>query len=737
MSIIFITEKPSVAQEYKKVLQVKQDGRTDGYIEGYSPVMKETVIITWAVGHLIAISSPEVQNEAWAGRWNKEKLPMIPTTFKYEPQKATYKQFQIVKSQYTRKDIDCIYYAGDSGREGIYIQALIRNQIFKTKPKFNEKVIWIDSFTEDTILKGIKEAKPYADYQPMIDSGYARAMSDWLIGMNFTEAFTLTSGKLINTGRVMTPTLAMIVKRQIEIDTFIKTFFYGVKANGNIFWKAVEDSKYFESNLLYNENGFLKKQDAQAFLTELNKDKKLRVSDTKVQKKTEYAPYLFNLADLQAYGSKVHKISPTQVLSFAQSLYEKKLITYPRTDCRFLSTAEAEELKTKGYNIPKRYVNDSKVTDHFAIIPTFHGNANSLSGMEEKIYKAILKRFKDTMKPPFVYEAISITYSHKNNECFFETFRKIKQIGFREDIDDEDVNDKIIPKKNDTISVANFELRNLETKPPIAFTTGSLILAMEKAGKLIEDEELREQIKTCGIGTSATRAAIIEKLKGKEFIAVDNKQKITPTEFGKAVIPIIEKYDEALISPIKTADMEANLNAIATGTLSLQDNMQTIKDYITITTKKILLNNKERLVSFNPSSVSSNKEFNCPCCNEILKFGRYGWYCDCKFSFGLEIFGHAMKESDLEDLLTKGKTKSYSFKWKSGKSSKARIVVDKEKHKASFEFENSTSKKSLGTKSWGNTKKEDEKPISTGWGKKATNSSWGKKATNSSWGKKK
>lgn len=716
MITIFITEKPSVAQDYRKVLQVKASGKTDGYVEGYSPVLEKDVIITWAVGHLIGICAPEVQNEAWGGRWSRDKLPMIPQKFKYEPQKSTYSQFKIVKSLFTRKDVEAIYYAGDSGREGIYIQALIRNQIFKSAPKFTERVVWIDNTTEEGILKGIRTAKPYTSYQNMIDSGYARAMSDWLIGMNFTEGFTLTSGKLINTGRVVTPTLAMIVNRQKEIDNFMKTYFYGIKADENILWKAAKGSRFFESELLYNENGFLKIEDANKLCSEMNADKKLSVENVKVQTKTEYAPYLFNLADLQAYCSKAYKISPAQALSIAQSLYEKKFTTYPRTDCRFLSSAVAEELKAKGKNVPARYVDDSKVTDHFAIIPTFQGNPSSLSGLEESVYKAILKRFEDTMKPPFIYDAVSVTYLHSNDERFFEAFRKIKQTGFRENIDEDDVSEKDIPAKGSTVSVTNFSVRNLETNPPSSYTTGSLILAMEKAGKLIEDEELREQIKTCGIGTSATRAAIIEKLQEKEFITVDSKQKIAPTEFGKAVIPIVEKYDETLISPIKTADMEASLNAIAAGGLSLDEYMRTVCAYVSDTTKKILEGNKDNLSTFGSGAVSG-KTFGCPCCGKTLKFGKYGWYCEGKdFSFGLEIFGHKMKESDLEDLLGKGKTKLYTFKWNSGKSSKARVVLDKtKKNGTGFEFDNSAPKKSQGKSSSKVTKKS------------ITKSSWGSK----------
>lgn len=726
MSTIIITEKPSVAQEYKKVLGVKPSEKTDGYVEGYSPVLKKDVIITWAVGHLIAISSPEVQNPDWGGRWSKEHLPMIPKQFKYEPQKSTYKQFKIVKSLYTRKDVERIYYAGDSGREGIYIQALIRNQIFRTAPKIDERVVWIDSYTEESILSGIRDAKPYAEYQPMIDSGYARAISDWLIGMNFTEGFTLTSGKLMNCGRVMTPTLAMIVNRQKDIDEFTKTYYYGVKADKFASWKAVKESRFYESDDLYNENGFLQEKQAKELVEECNQSRVLTVDNVKVTTKTEYAPYLFNLADLQAYCSKAFKISPANTLSIAQSLYEAKYTTYPRTDCRFLSSAVAEDLRKKGYQIPDRYVDDSKVTDHYAIIPTLQGNPNNLSGLEAKVYSVILKRFQNTMKPPFIYDAVSIVYIHQNKERFFESYRIIKQTGFKENAEGDDIADKPVPRKGETVSVDAFCVYNMETKPPVAYTTGSLILAMEKAGRLIDDEELREQIKTCGIGTSATRASIIEKLKEKEFITVDAKQKIAPTEFGKKVIPIVEKYDEQLISPLKTAEMESSLNAIATGTLDKENYLKEVETYVADTTRKILSENHEHLENFN--NKGSGKEHICPCCGSALKYGRYGWYCTCKFSFGLEICGHKMKESDLEDLIAKGKTKAYTFKSQAGKSFKAKLVLDKSNHKTRFEFVDSKPKGSSSKKaepkqsSWGAKKSTSS---SSGWGKKKTG--WGKK----------
>lgn len=702
---IFITEKPSVAQEYRKVLKVSSDKKTDGFIEGHSPVLGKDVIITWAVGHLIAICSPEKQNEAWSGGWKKENLPMIPERFKYAPLANTFSQYKIVKSLYTRTDIDCIYYAGDSGREGIYIQALIRNQIFKSPPRIDERVVWIDSFTEEAILNGIKVAKPYADYQPMIDSGYMRAISDWLIGMNLTEAFSLTSGVTINVGRVMTPTLAMVVKRQEEIDHFTKTPYFGIRADNFANWKATKGSRFFESDDLYNESGFLRKEHAKKLADEFNSNKSLKVDDVKVQTKTEYAPYLFNLADLQAKCSKAFHISPAQTLEVAQSLYEKKFTTYPRTDCRFLSTAVATELKkTKGYDIPTRYVDDSKITDHYALIPTFQGDTNSLSDLENNVYNVILKRFTDILLPPYIYDAVSVTYLHSNGERLYEAFRLIKQMGYKEQAEkesekesDDDTNEAVvnkpIPQKGTIVSVNEFTIKEMETKPPVAYTTGSLILAMEKAGKLVEDEELREMIKTSGIGTSATRANIIDKLTKKGFITVDRKQKITPTDFGKKIIPLISKYDEALISPLKTADMEDRLNSIVQNEQTKDEYLNFIVNYVTDTTRNILSNNTDTIGGRTASGAStSGEQYNCPCCGKPIKVGKYGWYCssnDCKFRLGLEICGHKTKEKDIADICKKGRTSVYTFRSpKNNKEFRACLVLDKSSQGTKFEFSN-------------------------------------------------
>lgn len=692
---IFITEKPSVAQEYRKVLNVSSTSKTDGYIEGHSSTLNKDVIITWAIGHLIAICTPEQQNEQWAGGWRKDNLPMIPKKFKYAPLAPTLKQFQIIKGLYTRADIECIYYAGDSGREGIYIQALIRNKVFDKTPNIEEKVVWIDSFTEEAILKGIKDAKPYSSYLPMIESGYMRAISDWLIGMNFTQAFSVTSGNTtINVGRVMTPTLAMIVNRQNEIDNFKETPYFTIKADNFANWKAVKGSRYYESDLLYNETGFLNKHDAEDFINELNQDRTLTVSDVKINKKTEYAPYLFNLADLQAMCTKRFHLSPAQTLEVAQSLYEKKFTTYPRTDCRFLSSAVATDLRGKGYNIPDRYVDDSKVTDHYALIPTLQGNIDELNDLELKVYNVIYKRFADTMLPPFIYNAVSVIYKHTNKESFFENYRLVIQLGFKEqeekaeDNDEEELSQKPIPVVGAVVNITEFNIRETATKPPVPYTTGSLILAMEKAGKLIEDEELREQIKTSGIGTSATRAGIIEKLKIKSFITVDKKQKIAPTDFGKSVIPLVAKFDEALISPVKTADMENRLNAIANNEISVKEYYSYIKAYVANTVENILANNNEKISNASQSSNTSQESYTCPCCGDTIKQGKFGWFCPaCKFNLHKEICGSKMGEKDIAAICSKGKTPLHSFTSKAGKPFKAYLVLDKEKKTTNFEFQ--------------------------------------------------
>ena len=704
--IIFITEKPSVAQDYARCLQVQREGRTNGYIQGYSNRLGKDVKITWAVGHLIRIATPPEQRAGRAlsleamkqQKWKKEDLPILPQTYLYLPISNARQQFDIVKSIYTDSETETIYYAGDSGREGIYIQALIRNQIFggNDPSGINEKVVWIDSFTDEEILRGIREAKPYHAYDDMIAAGYARGIKDWTIGMNFSEGVSLQCGSPVSIGRVMSPALAMVVKRQKEIDDFIVTDYFGVNANFNGFtakWKVIEGSKYLDSPLLYNDSGFLKQEDANNLITsDLNNNKNFKVTDVKVQDKKELAPLLYNLADLQAFGSKSLHITPKQTLDAAQRLYEGKYITYPRTDARVLSTAVAKDIKAKlNLDVPSKYVDDKKITDHYAIIPTFI-KPEGVTGIDAAIYRAILHRFKAIFMPAYTYQTITATM--KGLECptesFFVSGKNEINLGWKALYQEEGPKSFAPPSKGDILEAQSVEVNAMQTKPPVAYTTGELIRAMEKAGKLIEDEELREQIKTCGIGTSATRGDIIEKLSTKGYIIIDSKsQKITPTEFGKQIIPIIAMVDESLVSPEATARMQQRLDDIMDGKLSYNEEIAFNNKYILYCLDKIDKMSGVKITAQRPGAgVKSAPKgtYECPCCKKTLKYGKFGWYCENKdFSFSLEIAGHKMKESDLKDILTKGSTKKLKFKSKAGKPFEASLVL-KDNGKTEFSF---------------------------------------------------
>ena len=604
---IFTTEKPSVAQEYVKVLQINKEGKTNGYVQGYSPVLGKEVQVTWAVGHLISLASVP---EQLAGKalsatakkeyhWNLNNLPIFPDKYLYLVNYTTKDQYNVIKSLYTAKDVDAIYYAGDSGREGIYIQALIRNQIFGGKtPNFDEKVVWIDSQTEEEILRGIREAKPYSSYKNKIDSGYARAIDDFLIGMNGSEGLTVASKNLIVTGRVMTPTLNMVVERQKEIDNFVPTDYYGINANPNGYnfvpkWKAVKGSAMYESDLLYNETGFLKEKDAKEFLENNLKFNgspiDLEVDDVKVTEKKETAPLLFSLGELQKFCSKKYHISPDETLNIAQSLYEKKMTTYPRTDARVLSSAVAKDLEQKlGKKVPAKYIDDSAITDHYAIIPTFQNHLNQCNDLEKQIFNDIMLRFKAIFMPAYVYDSIAITLKSGSKEKFFTTEKTEKQLGWKELYqEDKTLVISKIPDKGDVLP-SIMSINPMQTKPPVAYTTGTLIEAMEKAGKFIDDDELKAVIKGTGIGTSATRAGIIKKLADKNYITINGKtQKVAPTETGKAIIPVIAKVDERLVSPEKTADLEQRLADIDNGTIGRDEHTEYMREYINELVDKI------------------------------------------------------------------------------------------------------------------------------------------------------
>ena len=571
MKNILITEKPSVAMEFSKVL--KENGiRKNGYIESANWV------ITWCVGHLVTMSYPEKYDEKLK-YWRLDTLPFMPKEYKYEIIPSVEKQYNIIKELITRDDIDCIYVATDSGREGEYIYRLVEMQIgIKNKQR---RRVWIDSQTEEEIKRGIEQAKPLEEYNSLSDSAYLRAKEDYLIGINFSRLLSIIYGKRlakdlgeekisISVGRVMTCVLGMVVSREREIRNFVKTPYYKIVGHfgeaENIFsaeWKVDEKSIMWDSPKLYNDAGFKQEKDAKEFINTFQ-EKKAVVKEVKKNKTKEKAPLLFNLAEIQNECTKRFKIKPDETLEIIQNLYEKKLVTYPRTDARVLSTAVAKVISknlngiAKGFKneeiqkhirkmvdekystdlIKTKYVDDSKITDHYAIIPTGQGyeNYDKLLDLHKQIYVLIVKRFLSIFYPPAEFSKISVEIDIEN-EQFFTSGKVCTSLGYLEILKDSqkensqenlEILNKL--KKSQNIEIANLEIKTSETTPPSRYNSGSIILAMENAGKLIEDEELREQIKGAGIGTSATRAEIIKKLERINYISINSKtQIITPT----------------------------------------------------------------------------------------------------------------------------------------------------------------------------------------------------------------
>lgn len=571
MKNILITEKPSVAMEFSKVL--KENGiRKNGYIESTNWV------ITWCVGHLVTMSYPEKYDEKLK-YWRLDTLPFMPKEYKYEIIPNVEKQYNIIKELITRDDVDCIYVATDSGREGEYIYRLVEMQIgIKNKQR---RRVWIDSQTEEEIKRGIEQAKPLEEYNSLSDSAYLRAKEDYLIGINFSRLLSIIYGKRlakdlgeekisISVGRVMTCVLGMVVSREREIRNFVKTPYYKIVGHfgeaENIFsaeWKVNEKSIMWESPKLYNDAGFKQEKDAKEFINTFQ-EKKAVVKEVKKNKTKEKAPLLFNLAEIQNECTKRFKIKPDETLEIIQNLYEKKLVTYPRTDARVLSTAVAKVISknlngiAKGFKneeiqkhirkmvdekystdlIKTKYVDDSKITDHYAIIPTGQGyeNYDKLLDLHKQIYVLIVKRFLSIFYPPAEFSKISVEIDIEN-EQFFTSVKVCTSLGYLEILKDSqkensqenlEILNKL--KKSQNIEIANLEIKTSETTPPSRYNSGSIILAMENAGKLIEDEELREQIKGAGIGTSATRAEIIKKLERINYISINSKtQIITPT----------------------------------------------------------------------------------------------------------------------------------------------------------------------------------------------------------------
>lgn len=621
---VIIAEKPSVAMEFAKVLKINAK-RQNGYMES------DEWIVTWCVGHLVTMSYPDKYDEKLK-YWRLETLPFLPKEYKYEIIPAVENQFHTIKNILTREDVSTIYVCTDSGREGEYIYRLVDSQVgVKNKQK---KRVWIDSQTEEEILKGINNAKDLEQYDSLADSAYLRAKEDYLIGINFSRFLSILYGKkiasinkedktAISVGRVMTCVLGMIVDREREIRNFVKTQYYKIigvfgneESNFEAQWKVNEKSAVFQSEQLYNENGLKKEEDAKK-LIENFENKKGIVTEVKKSKQKENPPLLFNLAEIQNECTKNFKIKPDETLDILQTLYEKKLITYPRTDARVLSTAVAKEI-SKNLNglaknlkdeeiqdyikkmvdekystniVKSKYVNDSKITDHYAIIPTGQGfeSYNHLTELQRNIYKLVVKRFLSIFYPAAEFNKISIEIQIEN-ETFYASGKVCVKEGYlyiiknkEKQEEEENTNIEILNqlKKGQDINSLNFEIKEAETSPPTRYNSGSIILAMENAGKLIENEALREQIKGAGIGTSATRAEIIKKLERIKHIQINEKtQIITPEEKGEVVYDIVKKAMPDMLNPELTASWEKGLEMVYKKEITKEVFMEKLENYI-------------------------------------------------------------------------------------------------------------------------------------------------------------
>lgn len=632
MKKLFIAEKPSVAAEFAKALKVPT-GRKNGYLEG------DNVIVTWCVGHLITMSYPEKYDEKFK-RWSLDTLPFLPKEFKYEVIDGVKTQFDIVSKLLNREDVDTIYICTDSGREGEYIYRLV-DMMANVKNKVRKRV-WIDSQTEEEIRRGIKDAKDWSYYDNLSAAAFLRAKEDYLMGINFSRILTLKYSRnvanflkldraVLSVGRVMTCVVGMVVNREREIRNFVKTPFYKVLAkfeNNGMFidgeWKVNEKSKYFNSPMLYKDNGFVEKIYAQKLIEHVEEiandnGREAEVLSNEKKKELKNPPLLFNLAEAQNECSKRFKISPDETLKIIQELYEKKLVTYPRTDARVLSSAVAKEIdknirglckfplladfandilnKSTYKNISKtKYVNDSQITDHYAIIPTGFGNMNSLGRLQMLIYELICRRFLAIFYPPAIYQKFAIKFGI-GDEIFITNTKVCIERGFldvlspiKEEGDDEGDSQKpeyinMISslRKGSKLRLDSLSIKEGETVPPKRYSSGSIILAMENAGQLIEDEELRSQIKGSGIGTSATRADILKKLFAIKYLALNKKtQIITPTLFGEIVYEVVNCSISQLLNPELTASWEKGLTMVSNGDISSDEYMTKLERFVGI-----------------------------------------------------------------------------------------------------------------------------------------------------------
>lgn len=662
---LFIAEKPSVAKEFAKALKQNMSTK-DGYLESAD------AIVTWCVGHLVTMSYPEVYDEKFK-RWSFETIPFIPQEFKYEIIPAVKKQFSIVSGLLNREDVSTIYVCTDSGREGEYIYRLVE-QMSGVKGK-ERKRVWIDSQTEEEILRGIREAKDLSAYDNLSESAYLRAKEDYLMGINFSRALTLKYGyavkdflkrdrAVISVGRVMTCVLGIVVNREREIRNFVKTPFYRVLGNFSLQekkitgeWKAVEGSKYFQSPALYKENGFKKRETAEELIAYLG-DTPAVLESVERKKENKNPPLLYNLAELQNDCSKYFKISPDETLRIVQELYEKKMVTYPRTDARVLSTAVAKEIYKnisglRGYGLVSefageilekgsykgiaktRYVNDKQITDHYAIIPTGQGlgNLNTLPTVSAKVYEVIARRFLSIFYPPAVYQKAALTIAAQE-ERFFANFKVLVEEGYfkvtrysfaKKNIDEKSVEQEngdseddmkcdeqlmqILKslKKGDLLPLEGYEIKEGETSPPKRYNSGSIILTMENAGQFIEDEELRAQIKGSGIGTSATRAEILKKLVNIEYLALNKKtQIITPTLMGEMIFDVVDSSMKPLLNPALTASWEKGLTQVAEGQITSEEYMAKLDDFVSRRTNIVKQLNNQGFLQMQFRNIAPN-----------------------------------------------------------------------------------------------------------------------------------
>jgi DNA topoisomerase-3 len=754
---LIITEKPSVAQDYAKVFGVT--GRQNGYIEN------DTYVITWCVGHLVEMVYPEEYDIRYK-KWMLEDLPFLPQTYKYGVIKNVQQQYDIVHRLLYREDIDTVYWAGDSGKEGQTIEENIRN-FGGVREGMTELRVWIDSQTEDEIRRGINEAKPMSDYANLGASGIMRSIEDYAMGINFSRVMSVKYGNMLNgaaatksytaiaVGRVMTCVLGMVVNREREIRNFKETNFYRVvgsfsDAEIEAEWKSVEGSKYFDSPKLYKENGFKEKSDAETLISSFDgKPALIKTLEKGTSKKK--APLLFNLAELQAECSKRFKISPDETLQVAQDLYEKKLTTYPRTDARVLTTAVSKEItknisKLQGYSATQKfvenildnklytnlaktqYVDDGKVTDHYAIIPTGQlTELKSLNPLQSKVFDLIARRFLSIFYPPAEYQTIKLVIEI-DNENLFASAKVLKSLGYLEvmgktledadaadnddkNIDDKNADDKTLVKNSgkllklaenlkqgDEISVNGFDIKDSKTSPPKRYTSGSMILAMENAGQLIEDEELRAQIKGSGIGTSATRAEIIKKLIRIGYLNLNQKtQIITPMNFGEMVYEVVAMTVPALLNPQMTASWEKGLDGITNGTVDVNDYRTKLEDFIRRETVHIkdtdlakpIANKISDFAEKGATGLAARKKLGvaCPLCGGDIVQTPFGFGCSnydkdnensCRFSIG-KMLGKEITEAQVKELLTQGRTTTIrGFKSKAGKKFDARLALSKD-----------------------------------------------------------